>query len=111
MKKLLLVLVLASSVANAEVLQTIKLSETSMALNPVWTLITSSGNKECKNKVCTFDVPVKDTNVSIELKCGSKSLNFGVKLTGTGASILKSCDDVVIVPELGDKCTDACKLH
>lgn len=111
MKKLLLVLVLASSVANAEVLQTIKLSETSTALNPVWTLVTGSGNKECKNKVCTFDVPVKDENVSIELKCGSKSLNFGVKLTGTGASILKSCDDVVNMTALKGECTDVCKLH
>lgn len=112
MKNLVLVLTLVSSVAaNAEVLQTIKLSETSMALNPVWSLITSNGAKECKGKSCTFDVPAKDTSASVELKCGTSSLNFGVKLTGAGASVTKSCTDIVNMPALDGKCTDVCKLH
>lgn len=112
MRSLVLVLTLVSSVAaNAEVLQTIRLSETSMTLNPVWSLITSNGVKECKGKSCTFDVPAKDTAASIELKCGTNSINFGVKLTGYGASVTKSCSEVVDMPALEGKCTDVCKLH
>lgn len=112
MKNLVLVLTLVSSVSvHAEVLQTIKLTETSTALNPVWSLITSNGAKECKGKSCTFDVPAKDTAASIELKCGTNSINFGVKLTGAGASVTKSCAEVVNMAALEGKCTDVCKLH